>query len=109
MSKEISFTAGPTSSALEKNKAGYTGGRSLAPLNIFMLHPSMILTNHIPSGDGLLAYEFITRLAKRGHNIHVAVSLQDIKGEIPSNLHLHDVATKTAASPVGVSLGNRIE
>jgi glycosyltransferase involved in cell wall biosynthesis len=79
------------------------------PLRIFILHPSMILTDHLPSGDGLLAFEFVSRLARRGHQVHVAVSLQSIRGEVPPNLHLHQVNTRTKAFPTLVPPANRVE
>jgi len=84
--------------------------RSNRPLRrIFILHPSMILTDHLPSGDGLLAFEFVSRLAQRGHQVHVAVSLQSIRGEVPANLHLHQVQTRTKAFPTLVPPANRVE
>ena len=109
MKEAVSFASGPSDSASKDNSVSSQGGRTSAPLNIFILHPSMILTNHRPSGDGLIAYEFITRLARRGHQVHVAVSLQDIEGELPPTLHLHDIHTKSTPSPFGAGLWNRIE
>src|SRR5258708_18474431 len=66
--------------------------------NIFVLHPSHFLTDHRPHGDGLLAFQFLTRLAKRGHQVHVAVSMQSIQSELPANLHLYYIKTRSAAS-----------
>lgn len=77
--------------------------------NIFVLHPSHFLTDHRPHGDGLLAFQFLTRLAKRGHQVHVAVSMQSIQSELPANLHLYDIKTRSAASIDGGSPFNRIE
>ena len=77
--------------------------------NIFVLHPSHFLTDHRPHGDGLLAFQFLTRLAKRGHQVHVAVSMRSIQSEIPANLHLYDIKTRSAASIDGGGPINRIE
>jgi len=77
--------------------------------NIFVLHPSHFLTDHRPHGDGLLAFQFLTRLAKRGHQVHVAVSMRSIQSDLPANLHLYDIKTRSAASIDGGSPVNRIE
>ncbi len=82
---------------------------SLRLYNIFVLHPSMILTDHRPSGDGLLAFQYLVRLAERGHQFHVAVPLQSIQGPIPPGLHLYDVKTRSKASPFSSSAVHRIE
>ncbi|HAG81040.1 MAG TPA: hypothetical protein DCL61_07675 [Cyanobacteria bacterium UBA12227] len=62
---------------------------SSKPLSIFISHPSEFLTNCQPHGDGLAAFEFIHRLAQRGHTLHVAVPSMDIKDELPSNIKLY--------------------
>ena len=79
------------------------------PYRIFVLHPSHFLTDHKPHGDGLLAFQFLTRLAKRGHEVHVAVSMRSIESELPPNLHLYDINTRWAPSIRGGSLINRME
>ncbi|MBW4654701.1 MAG: glycosyltransferase family 4 protein [Kaiparowitsia implicata GSE-PSE-MK54-09C] len=58
-------------------------------LTIFIPHPSDLLTNVQPHGDGLVAFEFISRLAERGHSVHVATSHFDIQGELNKNIHLY--------------------
>lgn len=58
-------------------------------LNIFISHPSPFLTDHQPHGDGLAAWEFVSRLAARGHKIHVAAAAFAIKGDLPRNLTIH--------------------
>jgi len=78
-------------------------------LNIFVLHPSHFLTDHRPHGDGLLAFEFLRRLANRGHNVHVAVSMQSIQSKLPANLHLYDIQTRFRASIDGGGPLNRVE
>ena len=58
-------------------------------LTIYVSHPSACLTDHLPHGDGLMAYEFISRLARRGHTVHVAVPRAEITGPLPDCLILH--------------------
>ncbi|MGA9725754.1 MAG: glycosyltransferase family 4 protein [Candidatus Binatus sp.] len=58
-------------------------------LNIFISHPSPFLTDHQPHGDGLAAWEFVSRLARRGHKVHVAAAAFDIKGDLPPHLSIH--------------------
>lgn len=65
---------------------------------IFISHSSECLTNHKLHGDGLVAYEFIKRLANRGYILHVAVASLDIEGEIPPNIHLYPVKSLTSLS-----------
>lgn len=60
-------------------------------LNIFVLHPSDLLTDHLPNGDGLIAFGFISELAERGHRLHVAFEAVDLKRKLPSNITLHHV------------------
>ena len=69
-------------------------------LTIFIAHPSEFLTDCQPHGDGLAAFEFISRLAQRGHNLHVAVSAMDIKGELPSNIKLYNAKPWTPFSTI---------
>jgi L-malate glycosyltransferase len=69
--------------------------KQMAPskLSIFVLHPSDLLTDHQPHGDGLAAFSFISRLAERGHTLHVAAPAIDIKGALPERLHLYPIKT----------------
>lgn len=71
---------------------------------IFIVHASDLLTDHQPHGDGLTAYEFISRLAQRGHTLHVAAPEIDLRTPLPSNVHLHQLRTRLR----GV-LGHRLE
>ncbi len=68
------------------------------PLNIFISHPSALLTDNQPYGDGLAAFEFINRLAKRGHMVHVVVSSMDIKRELSNNIKFYPVDLATPFS-----------
>jgi L-malate glycosyltransferase len=61
------------------------------PFNIFVPHCSDLLTDHRPHGDGLVAQGFIRRLAERGHVLHVAVSVVDLKTPLPPNVYLHKI------------------
>ncbi len=63
--------------------------RAPGALTIFISHPSECLTDHLPHGDGLVAYEFISRLAARGHTVHVAAHHVEIRGPLPPNLIIH--------------------
>lgn len=62
--------------------------------NIFVSHSSELLTDWRSHGDGLLAFAFLSRLAERGHTLHVAVEETAIKGELPSNLTLYPIKTR---------------
>lgn len=70
---------------------------SRRPLTIFISHPSSFLTDCNAHGDGLAAYEFIHRLAKRGHELHVAVQSMDLEGDLPSTVHLYPIKEQTPA------------
>jgi glycosyltransferase involved in cell wall biosynthesis/GT2 family glycosyltransferase len=70
-----------------------TGAAS--PLRIFVLHGSHGLTDHEAHGDGLVAWGFLSELARRGHRIHVATTSFRIKGELPPNLTLVTLNPKT--------------
>jgi L-malate glycosyltransferase len=59
------------------------------PLTIFVPHCSDLLTDHMPHGDGLIAHGFISRLARRGHRIHVAVQKVDLQEPLGSNVTIH--------------------
>ena len=64
-------------------------------LSIFISHPSGLLTNHRPHGDGLIAFGFLHRLADRGHQIHIVgpsvetISSIDIQGEVNENITIY--------------------
>jgi L-malate glycosyltransferase len=57
--------------------------------SIYIAHPSGMLTDHVPNGDGLIAYGFISRLAARGYDLHVAVDQSAVRKAFPENVHLH--------------------
>lgn len=60
-------------------------------LTIFIAHPSELLTDHRPHGDGLISFGFIRRLAERGHELHVAAQCVDVKTALPDNLHVYEL------------------
>lgn len=62
-------------------------------LSIFISHASDLLTDHQPHGDGLTAFGFVSRLAERGHILHVAAPEIVIRGELPANIKLHPIKT----------------
>ena len=78
-------------------------------LSIFISHPSHFLTDHRPHGDGLLAYSYIDELAKRGHQLHVAVPLMDVNGPVRSNVHFYPVNCVVKPSSSSPSLPHRLE
>jgi L-malate glycosyltransferase len=63
----------------------------LKKLSIFISHPSNVLTDNKLNGDGLAAFEFIKRLAAKGHTLHVAFITADIEKPLPSNVHLYQI------------------
>jgi L-malate glycosyltransferase len=80
-------------------------------LNIFISHPSPFLTDHQPHGDGLAAWEFVSRLARRGHKVHVAAAAFDINGELPPDLAIHPYllrAPLTAMQPLEAMVKIRV-
>jgi glycosyltransferase involved in cell wall biosynthesis len=59
---------------------------------LFMVPPSVLLTDHRPHGDGLVAFGFIRELAARGHELHVAAGGVDLRERVPPNVHIHVLA-----------------
>lgn len=70
-----------------------------ASLRIFIIHASHHLTNHAPSGDGLVAWGYIAELARMGHRIHAVTDKLDVLGEVPPNLTLIEFPRR-CANPV---------
>jgi glycosyltransferase involved in cell wall biosynthesis len=63
----------------------------MRPLTIFVSHCSDLFTDNRPHGDGLVAYEFVSRLAERGHRLHVATLEVDLKKPLHPNATLHPI------------------
>lgn len=71
------------------------------PLTIFIAHPSELLTDHRPHGDGLVSFGFLRRLADRGHELHVAAQEVDVRSALPPNLHIYQLMRGGVPSLVG--------
>jgi glycosyltransferase involved in cell wall biosynthesis len=68
------------------------GDRNLG-LRVFIAHPSGLLTDHLPHGDGLVAHGFIRELAARGHDLHVAAQRVDLREPLPPNVRVYPLGT----------------
>lgn len=75
-------------------------GQSVPRLRIFIAHPSEVLTDHLPNGDGLVSFGFIRRLADRGHELHVAAQRVDLNEPLPTNLYVYELAPNGGTSVV---------
>jgi L-malate glycosyltransferase len=64
------------------------------PLHIFVPHCSDVLTDHLPHGDGLIAHGFITNLARRGHQLHVAAQRVEVREPLPANVTVHEISLR---------------
>lgn len=71
-------------------------GASRPRLTIFVAHPSDLLTDHIPNGDGMVAHGFIRELAARGHRMHIAVRRVELRETLPANVTLHPIRSRFA-------------
>ncbi len=70
----------------------------MTPYSIFVVHPSALLTDHEPHGDGLVAHGFITALARRGHRLHVAAPAVAIRDALPENVCIHVLSSRTGSA-----------
>jgi glycosyltransferase involved in cell wall biosynthesis len=70
------------------------------PLTIFIIHPSELLTDHLPHGDGTVAWGFIRELSRRGHRLHVACEKIDLSDPPPPNVSLHPIHTRARSGAV---------
>jgi glycosyltransferase involved in cell wall biosynthesis len=59
------------------------------PFTIFIAHPSALLTDSRPHGDGLIAWGYIRGLAARGHELHIAAERVDLERDVPDNVHVY--------------------
>ncbi len=62
---------------------------------LFIAHPSEHLTDHLANGDGLVAHGFISRLAARGYEIHVAADRVSLKSPFPGNVTLYPLGIRS--------------
>jgi L-malate glycosyltransferase len=67
-------------------------------LRIFVAHPSEVLTDHLPNGDGLVSFGFLRRLAERGHDVHVAAQRVELRAPLPEGLHIYPLAPRGGAA-----------
>lgn len=67
-------------------------------LTVFIAHPSELLTDHLPHGDGLVSFAFLSRLAARGHEVHVAAQRVDIRRPLPPSLHVYVLMPRSDTS-----------
>ncbi len=63
--------------------------------SLFIAHPSEHLTDHLANGDGLVAHGFISRLAARGYEIHVAADRVSLQSPLPGNVTLYPLGIKS--------------
>lgn len=66
---------------------------------IFIVHPSDWLTDHLTIGDGLIAHGFLQHLAERGHEIHIAARMAELKKPFPPNVTLHMIPQRIKMRP----------
>lgn len=65
-------------------------------LTIFASFPTVPLTDHLPNGDGLVAYNAVCRLARRGHTIYVATPKAELSAPFEGDVHLLEMNNGTA-------------
>lgn len=58
-------------------------------LNIFVVHPSSMLTDHLPNGAGWIDFNYLRGLTDRGHTVHVAVPRLELRGPVPPRMHVY--------------------
>jgi glycosyltransferase involved in cell wall biosynthesis len=61
----------------------------MQPLNIFVVHPSEMLTDHLPNGAGWIVFNYLKGLTERGHSIHVALPRIEMREPVPPGMHLY--------------------
>ena len=62
--------------------------------DICMLYPGHVLTDHLPFGDGLVAFGFISELARRGHRLHVIAQRIHLQNPLPPNVTIHPIVAR---------------
>jgi glycosyltransferase involved in cell wall biosynthesis len=71
----------------------------MQPLNIFVVHPSDSLTDHLPNGAGWIDYNYLRGLAERGHTLHVATPRIELRSPPHPRMHLHLIKGTAAKRP----------
>ncbi len=69
------------------------------PPVLFVAHPSDLLTDHLPNGDGLIAYGFLSELLRRGYRIHIATRGTALRAPLPENAVMHPVPRRFRSEP----------
>jgi glycosyltransferase involved in cell wall biosynthesis len=59
------------------------------------MHASHNLTDHGENGDGLVAWGFLTELARGGHRVHAVTDRLDVAGDVPRNLVLYELPRRS--------------
>ena len=70
-------------------------------LRLFTIAPSALFTDHLPHGDGLVAYGFVRELARRGHELHVAAGEVALERDLPQNVHLYRLGDADPSARIG--------
>lgn len=68
-------------------------------MRIFVPHPSALLTDHRPHGDGLVASGLLRELGARGHDVHVATQQIDVRTPLPANVRLYRLEDSERLGP----------
>ncbi len=58
---------------------------------VFIAHPSDLLTDHMPNGDGLVAHGFLNELARRGYRLHIATPGTALREQLPGDVTIHEI------------------
>jgi len=69
----------------------------MQPLKIFIVHPSDMITDHLPNGAGWIVYNYLKGLTERGHAVHVAAPRVEMRGPVPHGMHLYPIQKRTGA------------
>ncbi len=65
---------------------------------VSVAHPSDLLTDHLPNGDGLVAFGFMREPARRGYRLHVATRRAELRDPLPANVTLHPIRPRSRGS-----------
>jgi glycosyltransferase involved in cell wall biosynthesis len=63
---------------------------------IFVAHPSGHLTDHVANGDGLVAHGFLSGLAERGYELHVAADEVSLSRPLPANVTIYPLQVRSS-------------
>jgi len=63
---------------------------------IFVAHPSAHLTDHLANGDGLVAHGFLSGLAERGYELHVAADEVSLARPLPPNVTIYPLRVRAS-------------